>query len=111
MIEVPGLPVVVGYPYSLRINSSTAVFPAGATFTAQVRDVATDTLLTTLTTANGKLVAVDNFNMDVLLAGTDSVGWTADRVIFDIVRTDVNPDTYLGFKITLFVEQPVTRGL
>lgn len=111
MQEVPGLPVVVGYPYSLRINSTTAVFPAGATFAAQVRDLETDVLLATLTTANGKLVAVDNFNMDVLLSNTDTAGWTGERAVFDIVRTDVNPDTYVGFKITLYVEKPVTRGL
>ncbi len=110
--EVEGQPIVAGYPFSMRLNATVGIFTAGSTYTAMVRDVETDTLLATLTTANGKLVRVDDNNLDVLLAQADSSSWlNYASVVLDIVRTDTNPDQYLGIKITLMVEYPATRGL
>lgn len=111
MYEVSGQPVVIGYPFSMRLQTTTDMFPSGSTFTAHVRDLDTDLLLATLTTANGKLTRIDSRNLDVSLSASDSTAWVTERVVFDIVRTDVNPKEYLGIKIQLYVENPVTRGL
>jgi hypothetical protein len=33
------------------------------------------------------------------------------EVVLDLVRTDLNPDAHLGFRLRVRVAQPITRGL
>ena len=107
-----GPAVVAGYNWSLRIEANSAAFPAGVAITGQVRRKVGDaTILATLTTAGGQIVRVDDTHIDISIPGATSKDWAAGNVVMDFVRTDVNPDSYLGFILTVPVVMPVTRGL
>jgi hypothetical protein len=92
----------------------------GAAFTAHVRETAkSTTLLATLTTVSGITVTSEaatdpdpGYEWHTVIAMTfsedDSIDFT-DKTVTDLVRTDVNPDTYLGFKLEIDWETPVTR--
>jgi hypothetical protein len=67
--------------------------------------------LATISTDEGTIVRVDDTHVDLVLGGTVTANWSAGEVIMDLVRIDVDPDKYLGFKLVVPVELPVTRGL
>lgn len=107
-----GAAIVAGYRWSLRIKANTTAFPSGVAITGHVRRKIGDAnVLATLTTDNGKIVRVDNNNIDIFVDGETSKDWTPGTVVMDFVRTDVDPDAYLGFILTVPVSLPVTRGL
>jgi hypothetical protein len=106
-----GPAIVAGYNWSLRIEADTAAFPAGVTITGHVRrKVGDGAILITLTTA-AEIVRVDDSHIDISIPGSASADWTPGTVVMDFVRTDVDPDAYLGFILTVPVVLPVTRGL
>lgn len=109
-MSVEGRALVAGYEWRQRFVSPVALFPSGSTFSAQVRRKVDDAApLTTLTTADGELVRIDNETLEVIIPGADSTAWTPGSVVFDIVRTDTTPDQHLGFRVTVAVVQAVTR--
>lgn len=108
-----GSAIVAGYEWRQRITVSAAVppFPEGVALTAHVRaTLASDTVLATLSTAAGSIERVDDDSIDLIISGAASVSWS-DTVVLDCVRTDTDPDSYLGFQMAVPVVQPVTRGL
>lgn len=107
-----GPAIVAGYKWSLRIEASAAAFPVGVAITGHVRrKVGDEQPLATLSTANGKIVRVDDAHIDIFIDGDLSEAWSPGSVVMDFVRTDVDPDAYLGFILTVPVVLPVTRGL
>lgn len=93
---------------------------SAAAFTAHVRENAKSTdLLGALTTASEITVTSEavvdpeaGYEWHTIIAmvfpAAMSLNFT-DKVVTDLVRTDVNPDTYLGFKLEIDWETPVTR--
>ena len=107
-----GPAIVAGYNWSLRIVADTAAFPSGVAITGHVRRKIADAApLVTLSTAAGQIVRVDDFRIDITIPGAASREWAPGDVVMDFVRTDVDPDAYLGFRLTVPVTIPVTRGL
>ncbi len=93
---------------------------SAAAFTAHVRETAkSTTLLGTLTTASEISVTSEavtdpdpGYEWRTVIAMTFPAAMSAnftDKVVTDLVRTDVNPDAYLGFKLEIDWETPVTR--
>jgi hypothetical protein len=104
--------LVAGYEWAQEFTLEPAApyFPMGATFRAQVRDRVGGTVLTTLTTADGTLTRVNDTTLHVTIPASASVGWESRRVVFDVARTDLTPDTHFGWRVELTVVQPVTRS-
>jgi hypothetical protein len=110
----PGRPIVAGFPYSLEVTVTreTPFFPAGSAHTAQIRDTpSSGSVRATLTTANGGLVRVSDTVVRLVIPAETSAAWREGSVVLDIVRTDVSPDEYGGFLLTIPVVRSVTRGL
>ncbi|WP_353268359.1 hypothetical protein [Gemmatimonas sp.] len=110
----PGRPIVAGFPWSLdvTVTRETPFFPSGSTHTAHVRDTpSSGSIRATLTTANGGLTRVDDNTVRLLIPAETSATWKEGSVVLDIVRTDVTPDEYGGFVLTLPVVRSITRGL
>jgi hypothetical protein len=106
-----GPAIVAGYQWSLRIEADTEIFPSGSAIVGQVRRKATDTtILATLSTTDGTIVRVNDSTIDLFIDGETSADWEPGTVVMDFVRTDENPDRYLGFVLTVPVVLPVTRG-
>lgn len=104
-----GRALVAGYEWRQRFVSPVALFPASASFTAQVRDTPTSpTVLATLTTGNGGLVRVDDTTLEVIISGATSAAWVPSSIVFDVVRTDGTAQ-HLGFRVTVPVQTAVTR--
>jgi hypothetical protein len=107
-------PVVIGYDWraTIQVASSVPAFPVGTELVAHVRNVVDDeSLLTTLSTSNGRIVRVDDFNIQVTIPGSVTDGLEPGPIVFDLVRTDTDPDQYIGLMIYMSMILPVTRGL
>lgn len=101
--------IYIGYPWrmTLQVSSAVALFPSAAQFKAHVRVKPGDRLLATLTTANGKLIRVDDNTIEILIDNF-TADWKPGKVVLDLVRTDVEPDQHLGIGIEVAVKLPVT---
>jgi hypothetical protein len=107
-----GQAIIAGYRWACRIEMDVTAFPVGATFKGQVRrQVGDEQPLVQLSTEDGSLARVDDTHLDIIIAGDKSKDWHKGSVVMDLVRTDTDPDTYLGFQLTVPVALPVTRGL
>lgn len=107
-----GPAIVAGYNWSIRLVADDDVFPEGVALTGHVRrKVADEVKLATLSTVNGGITRVDDRQVDIHIDPEVSADWPAGSVVMDFVRTDVDPDSYLGFILTVPVVLPVTRGL
>jgi hypothetical protein len=105
-----GKAITAGFPWSIRVTMSEIAFPSGAVLVGHVRRRVDDTaILAELSTANGRIARVDDYSVDVSIPGSVSDEWAPGTVTFDIARTDLDPDQYLGFRITVPVLLPVTR--
>lgn len=107
-------PVVPGFEYAVRIEVSggEAVFPQGVQLRAQVRRfAASGELIAELTTENGGLSRVDDRTVEVRIS-RDATAELAGKqsIIFDLVRTDVEPENYLYLQMQIYTITPVTRG-
>lgn len=107
-----GPAVVAGYDYRLRIELDAPLLPAGATLVGHVRarPSAAD-LLATLTTENGGLTILTDYELEILIPGAATAALPAGRLALDIARTDLTPPRHLGFGLEIPVTIPVTRGL
>ncbi|HYW49043.1 MAG TPA: hypothetical protein VE861_00480 [Gemmatimonadaceae bacterium] len=109
-------PLVAGYAWFFPIKlipkppetTPIVAFPAGCALRAEFRQKEGTPVLATLTTADGGLQRVADDEVHVYLPAAASREFTAKAVKFDIIRTDVVPDTYLGVKFTVPVVQPIT---
>jgi hypothetical protein len=109
-----GRPIVAGYEWRQRVRAQATVplFPAGVALTGQIRaNLADASPLATLSTGAGSITRIDDDTIELVLAGADSAAWAAKPVVLDFVRTDTSPDVHLGFRLTIPVVRPVTRGL
>jgi len=104
--------IIAGYRWSVRLELDADAFPEGVVITGHVRRrIEDEMVLATISTANGGVVRVNSRTIDLVIAGTISRNWSAGEVVLDLVRTDTDPDSYLGFRLTVPVMRPVTRGL
>ena len=107
-----GSAIAAGYLWSLRIEMDVDAFPAGVSLQGHVRRRVNDSvIMASLSTADGSIVRVDSRSIDIVLAGETTKSWGAGSVVLDLVRTDTDPDQYLGFTLTVPVVQTVTRNL
>lgn len=105
---VPKIPI--GYQYRLRLQSQGAatMFPAGATYTAQVRSSDSGEVLATLTTAGGGFARISDTELDVVMTAAQTQNFPVGSVVFDWVRTD-GTDAHGGYIVTVPTFRPVTR--
>ena len=107
-----GSAIAAGYLWSLRIELDVDAFPVGVSLRGHVRRRVNDTLImATLSTDDGSILRVDSRSIDIVLPGETTKSWAAGTVVLDLVRTDTDPDQYLGFTLTVPVVQTVTRNL
>lgn len=109
----PTPPIARGYPYAFRwhspVSEGEAVpFPAGCTILADVALSVGGAAVASLSTEAGSIVRVDDTTVELRLGPGDTAALSAKTVLIDLVRTDPSPDEWLGLKVQLPVEQPVT---
>ena len=112
MDRVPGKLIVAGYEWSQRIafKPTKVSFPLTATFTAHVRErPSSDTILATLTSANGGVVRVNAYTLELVIPAATTAAFDVQKVWIDVARDDVDPKEYLGFRLGVPVRVPVTR--
>lgn len=105
--------VQAGYEWRQRIEetSGAGLFPSDSAWRAQVRtSVEAPVALAELTTSNGGIVRIDDNTIEMVLPGSATVGLRGGSVVFDLVRTDVDPDRHIGFAFAADVRLPVTRS-
>jgi hypothetical protein len=112
-IVQPTPPIARGYPYPFRWHSPVsegepAPFPAGCTLLADVALHAGGVAVATLSTEAGSIVRIDDTTIELRLSPADTAGLTVKTALIDLVRTDPSPDTWMGLKVQLPVEQPIT---
>lgn len=102
--------IVAGYAWStdMTLEPDAVYFPAGCALRAQVREAAGGALLATLTTADGTITRVSDTVVRVTVPASALADRRVPSVSFDLVRTDMAPDTHYGFIVTVPVLQPVT---
>jgi hypothetical protein len=100
-----------------------SLVPNTATYTAHVREeVLADAILTTLTTAAATIVWVSSvanpspqvgFEYKTILrfkfGAATTKNWNQNTVVMDVARTDLALPQYLGFRLTITFDTPVTR--
>jgi hypothetical protein len=109
---------IKGYRSTVEVEVFGPADLSAAMFTAQIRATAKSTdLLGELTTASGISVTSEvsadpdyDFRSLITMTFPESMtgGWP-DKVVTDFARTDPTPDQYLGFKLEMDWETPVTR--
>lgn len=110
--RVPGKIIQSGYEWKIRIavGSGLNLYPAGATFRAQVRRAPeVPEILYEMTTANDGVKRIDQNTLELTIPGSVSKDWPSRKAFIDIVRTDITPPVHLGFRIAVPVQQPITR--
>lgn len=111
--RIEGQAISIGYEWRQRIavTATPPLFPAGCALAAHVRSHRLDpAALAVLTTANGGIVRVSDTEIDVVIPPASTAAMVPGAIVFDLARTDVDPDVHLGFALTVEVVQPVTRG-
>jgi hypothetical protein len=93
------------------ISAAVGTFPPQARFQCQFRaENADGPVLANLTTDNGQIVRVDDDNnLELTLKASDSVDWTVEKVVADIVRIDLSQRQHLGFDLEIPVKRTITR--
>ena len=115
--------ITVGYPSTIEVDVYTdAQIPLTATFRSDVEEdpatigeidvIASTTDITVISTEantdtsiNGAFVAVLSIGFTALMTAS----WTARTVILDVVRTDTAVEQYMGFKLRVTPDYPITR--
>lgn len=110
----PVPPIGRGYPYSFRLacpaESDVVPFPAGCTLLADVALYAGAPAVASLSSEGGSIERIDDTTVLLRLSGADTDLLTNTTVVLDLVRTDPSPDEWLGIKVQLPVERPVTAA-
>lgn len=104
--------LIAGYQWSQRFEvtraDGTPIFTSSTTWTAPVRADPNQPVLTTLTSANGQILRVDDDTIDIVISGTLSASWGDYSTIYlDLIRTDTDPDQHIGVRISI----PVVKSL
>lgn len=109
---VDGPIIQIGYEYEISITASAAIFPAGCALAAhgrqRVQSAAPDVALDT---GSGSIVVVSDTEITLKIAAADTEKLQVGTLALDVARTDVNPSSYLGFRLDIPVQLPVTRGV
>jgi hypothetical protein len=102
--------LITGYTWAetFTLAPDATYFPDGVALRAQVREKVDGAVLATLTTADGTLERLSNASVRVTIPAGVSRDWTIKAIVFDLARTDVTPDTHLGFLVKVAVRRPVT---
>lgn len=116
MALVEGPAIARGYPWRIRLTLTLPagetgdVFPVGVALRAQVRSARNaPSALGELTTSNGGLTRVSGLSLDLVMPASITAQLAAGGMAhLDIVRTDVDPDEYVGVYLRVPVLQPVT---
>ncbi len=105
-------PIIAGFPWTLEIplEPPGPYFPTGCSLKAQFRTAVGGTLLAECTTENGRIERVNDSRIRISVPFDVSAAWapTVLQAVFDVVRTDVTPDTHYGFRGTVPVLRSVT---
>ena len=102
--------VAQGYPYSLRIEAELPLFSASHSYRAQVRaKPAATAVLAEITSASGISFVSPN-SVDLLIPASSTASFPLGEVWIDMVRTDVTPNLFMGFQLSIPVILPVTRS-
>lgn len=100
-----------------------SLVPNTATYTAHVREeILADQILATLTTAASTIVWISStanvnpepgFEYKTILRfkfdAATTKDWKPSTVVMDVARTDLALPEYLGFRLTITFDTPVTR--
>ncbi len=106
--------ITAGYDWAIQVSfaNSPITFPAGATFIAQVRkDPNAETVLATLTTANGGVIRISDKVIQIRLSGSITNDWPDRTAYIDVVRNDGGLKQHLGFILKVPVRRAITRGI
>jgi hypothetical protein len=93
----------------------TEIFPAAATYEAQIRmSERSNVLMWTLTTANGGIVIPDPLAISFVLSDTETANIKAQAgaskaIEFDVYRTDLPQREYVGVKFRVPFNTTVSR--
>lgn len=107
--------IVPGFNSSEQFSLPGATLPPGATFVADVKRAGgragVGDVLTRLSTALGTVTLTFDAGTPIItliFLAADTAEWDFESVVTDVVRTDVSPSQYLGFKAIIPVDLPVT---
>ena len=102
--------LIPGFDWELvfKLYPAGTYFPVGCALRAEVRESPGATVLTALTTASGTLTRVSDSSVRVKIPALTSKPWLQREVSFDLIRTDVTPDSHYGFRVDIPVVQPIT---
>jgi hypothetical protein len=88
------------------------MFPAGTTYRAEIRAMASDTAaIAAMTTANGGIVRVSDTELQFVLTAAQTAAIPAGvaSVVTSLVRSDVTPEEHFDFLAEIDVWTPPTR--
>ncbi|MCA3559942.1 MAG: hypothetical protein IOC82_02795 [Aestuariivirga sp.] len=107
-----GPAIVVDYECRLQLEAESDLFPAGATFTEQLRaKVSAAMPVTTLNSGNGGVTRVTDRIVELVVPATETASLSPGSAVLDPIRTDLTLPRHLVFMLEIPVVQPVTRGL
>jgi hypothetical protein len=103
-------PIARGYHYPVDVGLDAALFPEGCKLRAEIRNFvgAGGMPAGTLTTEDGGITRLDDQTIRLDIKGEMTGRLTNSTAVLDVVRTDLSPDEWLPFQITLPVVKPVT---
>lgn len=108
--------VARGYPYKARLwvrpdaDGETQPFPEGCTLLADIALFVGGPAVATLSTEEGTITRIDDDTVEVSIPGAATALLTNTTAQLDLVRTDPSPDEWLGLRVQLPVEQPITAA-
>lgn len=108
-----GCEIKIGYIWTLSIpfQAETPVAPDGATFRADVRANEGAPLLARLTTANGGIVRVSDYEIALIIPASATAAMKPPHVYTDIVRDDMPTAQHepLDFRLRITVGRTITE--
>ena len=107
-----GKAIYAGFDWRYRfVVRGSKVLPAAINMVGQVRPSPTsDTVLTTLSTADGPITKINATTVEVFIDNTISAAWTEiSKVSFDLISIDDDEPQHLGFLITVPVRRAITK--
>jgi hypothetical protein len=105
-----------GYPYKARLwvrrdaDGETQPFPEGCTLLADIALFVGAVAVTSLSTEDGTITRIDDDTIEIVIPGAATALLTNTSAQLDLVRTDPSPDEWLGLRVQLPVEQPITAA-
>lgn len=112
MTEQSVAPIAKGYAYAIRVRvtGDEPVFPVGCSVRTELRDYAgANALAAALSTVDGSIVRIDDDTVELRIPGEGTAKIGNSTATFDLVRSDLQPEVWLGVQVTLPVMTPVTE--